>query len=101
MPVFAVVLIVIFSILILAILLLWLIPSLRPKHIDETEEEIADNEVKSIIVSEEENPLQKEAREDRYKTIIARKEKELGFYFTDDDIDALLVQMKQDEKDGF
>lgn len=101
MPVFAVVLIVIFSILILAILLLWLIPSLRPKHIDETEEEIADNEVKSIIVSEEENPLQKEAREDRYKAIIARKEKELGFYFTDDDIDALLVQMKQDEKDGF
>lgn len=101
MPVFAVVLIVIFSILILAVLLIWLVPALRPKNVEQTEEEIADDEVKSIIVTEEETSLQEEARKDRYKNIIMKKESQLGFYFTEEDVEALLVQMKQDEKDGY
>ncbi len=100
MPSLGIALICIFGIVAVVLLLLFLIPSLKPKDKDKSEEEIAKDEVKKIVISpKEKTPFQKEILDDKARKEISKRESELNFIFTDDDIEALVVQVEQDWKD--
>lgn len=97
-------LIIVGVIIIVAILIIVLFPKLHNsmhEKVDKTTEEIAKDEVKSIVINpeQEKSKLQEEIQKQKDITYIEKMEKELGFIFLEDDIEALLVQMEQDRKD--
>ena len=82
-----------------ALILVWRIPAFRHEEKKQTEKEIATEEVESIIRRESLTPAQIEERNARYRSRLEAREKDLGFCFTDEDIESMMPQMAQDEKD--
>lgn len=101
LPAYAIILIVAFAIVVVVALLIFLFPVFRPVGKKQTPEEVAQDEVNSMIVKEDNSnsSLAQALQNDRDLKLINRKEKELDIIFTDEDIEALLVQVKQDRLD--
>ncbi|MFA6830087.1 MAG: hypothetical protein WCR67_05240 [Bacilli bacterium] len=101
-PTYGYILIIVAVLILAVVLILFLIPSFRPKNNTESPEEIAKKEADSWIV----NISEKEMLEIKIRDIesdrrfIEKKEKDLGFIFTDIDVEALLVQVEQDRIDA-
>jgi hypothetical protein len=101
LPPWSLVLIVIAGLVVIVIIILMIVPSLRPKKGNKTEEQIAEEEVRQIVFTPKENvsDLAKETRIEKDLKEMEKRESELGFVFTDDDIPGLLMQMEQDRID--
>lgn len=98
------ILIIVGILIIVVILIIVLFPKLHislHEKVDKTSEEIAKDEVKSMVVDpiKEKSVLQEELRKQKDLAFIEKREKELGFIFLEEDIEALLIQMEQDRKD--
>jgi uncharacterized membrane protein len=103
MPTYGIILIVIAALVAVIILILVFVPHFRTKFSGKksSDEDIAEEEVKEIVVTEKPDET-KAAREDRLEKnlrLIERREKELGFIFSEDDLVGMLLEIEQDAKD--
>lgn len=97
-------LIIVLSLVVVVTLIIFLFPKLQSsfhQKVDKSKEEIAKDEVESIIFDPEKNQRKTNVnfQKDEYLRIIEKKEKELGIIFSEDDIEALCVQLRQDQMD--
>ncbi|MFA6861229.1 MAG: hypothetical protein WCR56_02465 [Bacilli bacterium] len=102
-PMIGIVLLAILGVVIVALTLMFTVPALRPKFgKKKSTEEIASEEVKEITINpnkEKSNPYYENLNNEKARKYITSKEKDLGFVFTDDDIDSLIPQVRQDWED--
>ena len=96
--------IIIASILVVLVLLISFVPQIRnllfPSK-KESEEESAKEAIKEIIVTQtKESKLEEEIKKEKYQNYLIQKEKELDIILSSDDIDPLIIQLIQDEKDN-
>ncbi len=98
------VLLITLGIVLIAVLIIVLFPKFHTafhEQNEKTNEEIAKDEVNSIIYEPEkhDSEFKKEIAKDNFAKFLTKKEKELNIIFTEDDIDSLFIQMKQDKID--
>lgn len=99
------VLLIIFGIVLVLVILVGAFPKLRnflfPSTKKESVEENAKEAVEEIVTKDqEESKLDEEIKREKYQAYLLQKEKELNFYLSEDDINPLIIQLIQDEKDS-
>lgn len=101
-PAFVIILLVVLGILLLSIVIFFFTPFFHksnPFHDKKkSEEEIAKEAVDSLVVSPKE-VSEGTYHNEKHQKEIAKGEKEYGFIFSDFDIEAMLIQLQQDEVD--
>lgn len=98
-------LLIILGLVVVFAILLGFIPKLRsflfPSSKSESTKQKAQEAVEEIIRKDPRDSLiDEKIKEERFQTYLLQKEKELGFVLSDDDIEPLIIQLKQDEIDS-
>lgn len=104
MNTYAMIILIVLAIVAVALLIIFLFPKFHnifKEKETKTAEEIATDEVTSIVYDPKKHisALDDDIQKDKDINFIEIKEKELNIIFTEDDIEALLVQIKQDRLD--
>lgn len=101
---YALTLIIVLAVVAVAALIMFFFPriqgTLHQKN-EKSPEEIAKDEVDSIVFTPNKESIIKENEVERENALhyIEKKEKQLGIIFSEDDIEALIIQMRQDRID--
>lgn len=98
------VLLITLAIVLVVILIIVLFPKFHTafhEQNEKTNEEIAKDEVTSMIYEPQkhESQFKKNLAKDNFIKFLEKREKELNIIFTEEDIESLFIQMKQDKID--
>ena len=99
------VLIIVVSLLAVFFAILLIFPNYRKilfPNKNQSSEESAMDAVKEIIQEEtKDSQLENEIKHEKYSNYLLKQEKELKIVFSEDDIEPLILQLIQDEKDNY